>query len=71
MFCFYDDDSDDIHRERQMNGSVSFREEMTRDLRFLETTKEREQKKERKREKEKESNKKRTKLLVAVIVVPR
>ena len=60
-----------IHRERQMNGSVSFREEMTRDLRFLETTKEREQKKERKREKEKESNKKRTKLLVAVIVVPR
>jgi len=54
-----------------MNGSVSFREEMTRDLRFLETTKEIYRKKERKREKEKESNKKRTKLLVAVIVVPR
>ena len=33
-----------------MNGSVSFREEMTRDLRFLETTKEIYRKKERKRE---------------------
>lgn len=68
MFCFYDDDSDDIHRERQMNGSVSFREEMTREDRFFSKRRKRERTEERKKEREK---KKVNKAALLVIVVPR
>jgi hypothetical protein len=44
-----------IHRERQMNGSVSFREEMTREDRFFSKRRKRDNRRKKEREREEES----------------